>query len=151
MSDRGQLFFLRSRTKRVRGKRYPSCSSDTPLQTHPIYCHLLPYLLPSTASPFSFRVIRYLPYRNWNWDPQPTRRHLYHKTTHRFETYWNCLIYIVFYNSTTQINVYWYVRGKHFDFWQATTEQGKPGYFTTVRYAVSLRAKGNAKGNGVPY
>ena len=36
------------------------------------------------------------------------------------------------YNSTTQINVYWYVRGKHFDFWQATTEQGKPGYFTTV-------------------
>ena len=40
-------------------------------------------------------------------------------------------------------NVYWYVRGKHFDFWQATTEQGKPGYFTTVRHA--------AKGNGVPY
>ena len=34
--------------------------------------------------------------------------------------------------STTQIND-WYVRGKHFDFWQATTEQGKPGYFTTVR------------------
>ena len=42
--------------------------------------------------------------------------------------------------SVTQINIYfkltlnyWYVRGKHFDFWQATTEQGKPGYFTTVR------------------
>ena len=60
------------------------------------------------------------------------------------------IIYVL-YNSTTQIYVYWYVRGKHFDFWQATTEQGKPGYFTTVRYAVSLRAKGNAKGNGVPY
>ena len=56
-----------------------------------------------------------------------------HKTTHRFETYWNCLIYIVFYNSTTQINVYWYARGKHFDFWQATTEEGKPGYFTETR------------------
>ena len=38
--------------------------------------------------------------------------------------------------STTQIKAYWYVRGKHFDFWQATTEQGKPGYFTTVRHPV---------------
>ena len=128
-----QLFFLRSRTKKVRVKRYPSCSSDTPLRTPPLYCHLLPYLLPSTASTFlischSLLTVPELNQRPITHPPSPLPQN--HSPVRNLLKLLN--LYAL-YNSTTQINVYWYVRGKHFDFWQATTEQGKPGYFTTVR------------------
>ena len=127
------IFFTFANQKSSRKKipllflRYPS--SDTPT--------LLPSTAPSTAF-YCLHLSHFLSFVTHRTGTKPETRNPPAVTsttkplTGSKPTEIVKLIYAL-YNSTTQINVYWYVRGKHFDFWQATTEQGKPGYFTTVR------------------